>query len=139
MANPDYYNLAQSYLNKKIEEQNKKEEYEKAIPICEEIKSNATTIKENLSASKDLLLSGGFIVEEGKSLDNGQLAVIVSSIDGYITSLEKIISKSKDELSLMPAKIQTYGALYDENMKNYRRALAAKEGAYKVKYNVWKK
>ena len=130
MVSSGYYrHLMEEYKQKRDEVMLKKEKWEKYLQKLKNANKVLPLVNCLVDGALSNLLSGGYLIDEGVSLDNGKLKEISNTLEDDCSTLLDVISKCKMKIEEFSQEIDNLTRLYNDAVNNFEAAKRAENAA----------
>lgn len=130
MASSAYYrHLMEEYKQKRDELILKKEKWEKYLQKLNNANRVLPLVKSLENRALFNLLGGGYLIDEGVSLDNGKLKEISNTLEDDCSTLSDVISKCEMKIEEFSQEIDNLTRLYNDAVNNFEVAKRAENAA----------
>lgn len=117
-----YYNKMVEYSREKRECDELQEDYNRYEEKLKKLNQQLPNVKNFIDSSKSNFLNGGY-VDNGKTLDNGELTNCSNIMNQSINDLTNIINKIEGKIEQLKNQSKKYKELYNDAEVDYRKAL----------------
>lgn len=126
MASSDYYrSLMREYKQKRDEVNLKRENWRKYLQKLKNVNKVLPKIKSLETRASFNLLSGGYLIDDGVSLDNGKLKEISNILEEDCSILSNVISKCEMKIEEFTNEFNNLIKLYNNAVNNFEAAKRA--------------
>lgn len=130
MASSAYYrHLMEEYKQKRDELILKKEKWEKYLQKLNTANRVLPLVKSLENRALFNLLGGGYLIDEGVSLDNDKLKEISNTLEDDCSTLLDVIYKCKMKIEEFSQEIDNLTRLYNDAVNNFEAAKRAENAA----------